>query len=91
MINDTAGKDGLVPTLLVCGAYPRMVDLDPPNPTIAQRAATVRRAMEEVKELRATQQVRDALHMRNGPNASPLHDLPLNSKVLVYRGAKQGC
>lgn len=46
-INDTAGKDVLVSTLLVFGAYPRMVDLDPPNPTIAQRAATVRRVMEE--------------------------------------------
>jgi len=29
-INDTAGLNGLVPTLLVYGAYPRMSKLDPP-------------------------------------------------------------
>jgi len=27
-INNTAGLEGLVPTLLVFGAYPRMVELD---------------------------------------------------------------
>ena len=27
-INDTAGPGGLIPTLLVFGAYPRMVDTD---------------------------------------------------------------
>jgi len=32
-INDTAGPDGLVPTLLTFGAYPRMTEMDPPAPT----------------------------------------------------------
>ena len=32
-VNDTAGLDGLVPTLLVYGAYLRMSNLDPlPRP-----------------------------------------------------------
>jgi hypothetical protein len=35
-VNDTAGPDGIVPTLLVFGAYPRMVEMDPPAATIAQ-------------------------------------------------------
>jgi hypothetical protein len=34
-INDLVGPDGLVPTLLVFGAYPRMVEADAPSPTIA--------------------------------------------------------
>ena len=42
-INDTAGPDGLVPTLLVFGAYPRLADADPPAPSIAQRAWAVRK------------------------------------------------
>jgi hypothetical protein len=29
-VNDTTGPDGLVPTLLVYRAYPRMSNLDPP-------------------------------------------------------------
>ena len=34
-INDSAGPDGLVPTLLVFRAYPRMVEADAPSPIIA--------------------------------------------------------
>jgi hypothetical protein len=34
-INDSAGPDGLVPTLLVFGAYPRMVKSDALSPTVA--------------------------------------------------------
>ena len=33
-INDSTGPDGLIPTLLVFGAYPRMVESDAPNPTV---------------------------------------------------------
>jgi hypothetical protein len=47
-VNNTAGPDGLVLTLLVFGAYSRMSTLDPPAPTITQRATVVRKAMAEV-------------------------------------------
>jgi hypothetical protein len=40
-INDTTGPDRLVPTLLVYGAYLRISNLDPPAPSIIERAATV--------------------------------------------------
>ena len=33
-INDTAGPDGLVPTLLVYGAYLKISKLDPLTPSI---------------------------------------------------------
>jgi hypothetical protein len=33
-INDTTGPDSLVPTLLVYGALPRIVEYDAPSPTI---------------------------------------------------------
>ena len=35
-INDTAGPDGLVPTLLVYKAYLRMNNLDPPALSIME-------------------------------------------------------
>ena len=35
-VNDTAGPDGLVPMLLVFGAYPWMSELDLPAPSIMQ-------------------------------------------------------
>ncbi len=82
-VNDTAGPDGLVPTLLVFGAYPRMTKLDPPALSITARATAVRKAMAKITKLRARKSVNDALHHRNGPDTAPLHDLPLNSEVLV--------
>jgi len=52
-INDSVGPNGLIPTLLVFGAYLRIVESDAPNPIVIQRAAALKKAMEEVKKLRA--------------------------------------
>jgi hypothetical protein len=84
-VNDTAGPDGLVPTLLVYGAYPRMSNLDPPAPSVTDRATAIRKAMAEIVKLRAKQTINSALHHRNGPDTTSVHDLPLNSEVLVWR------
>src|SRR6266516_285391 len=89
-VNDTAGPDGLVPTLLVFGAYPRMSELDPPAPSITLRATAIRKAMEEVSKIRAKRQVEDALNQRNGPSVGGIHELPLNSDVLVWREGNTG-
>jgi hypothetical protein len=61
-VNNTAGPDGLVPTLLVFGAFPRMTELDAPTPSIVQRATAIRKAMNEVVRLRAKIQVNNALN-----------------------------
>jgi hypothetical protein len=84
-VNDTASPDGLVPTLLVYGAYLRMSNLGPPTPSITERAAVIRKAIAEIVKLRAKQIINNALHYRNGPNTTPVHNLPLNSEVLVWR------
>ena len=52
-INDSAGLDGLIPTLLVFGAYPRMTESDVPSPTVTQRAIAFKKAIEEVKKIQA--------------------------------------
>ena len=49
-VNDTAGPDRLVPTLLVYRAYPRINNLDPPAPSM-ERAAAIRKAMAEMVKL----------------------------------------
>lgn len=84
-INDSAGLDGLVPTLLVFGAYPRMTQDSPPSLSIAQRGQAIRKAMKEVQRLRATRQVNDALRTRNGPDVLPTLTLPIQSDVRVWR------
>ncbi|RAL67593.1 hypothetical protein DID88_008346 [Monilinia fructigena] len=89
-VNDTAGPNGLVPTLLVYGTYPRLSDINPPTATIIQRAKATKKAMAEVRHIRAKRQVTEALRLRNGPSTTSVLTLPLNSEVLVWREGKGG-
>ncbi|TAQ87858.1 hypothetical protein B7494_g3834 [Chlorociboria aeruginascens] len=60
-VNDIAGPNRLVPMLLVFGAYLRMSQLDALAPTIAQRSAATKKAIDEVCNLRAQRQLQEAL------------------------------
>ena len=84
-INNTASPNGLVPTLLVYGAYLRISKLDPPTLSIMDQAAIIRKAMAEIVKLRAKQTINNALHYHNGSNITLVYNLPLNSKVLIWR------
>ena len=50
-LNNTAGPDGLVPTLLVFGAYLQMAKLDTPSPTVIQHVNVVKKAIVEIYKL----------------------------------------
>ena len=50
-INNTAGSDGLVPTLLVYKAYPKISKLDPPALSITEQVAAIQKAMTEIVKL----------------------------------------
>ena len=52
-INDTAGPDSLVPTLLVYGAYPQITEHNAPSPTVTQHAVAVKKAMAALEKFRA--------------------------------------
>jgi len=82
-INNTAGPNKLVPTLLVYRAYLRISNLGPPAPSITERAAVIQKVIAEIVKLRAKQTVNNALYYHNGPNITLVYNLPLNSKVLV--------
>ncbi len=47
-INNTAGPNSLVPTLLVYSALPRMVEYNALSPTVTQRSAALKKAMSEI-------------------------------------------
>ena len=53
VINDFAGPNSLISTLLVFGAYLCIVKSDIPNPIVIKWAAALKKAMEEVKKLKA--------------------------------------
>lgn len=84
-VNDTAGPDGLVPTLLAFGAYPRMTTESLPSPSIVKRSEAIQKAMKALRKLTAERQVTDALNTRNGPTTSDTLALPLQSEVVVWR------
>ena len=80
-INDSIGSNGLVPTLLVFRAYPRMTESDALAPSIAQHAMAIRKAMDEVQKCTASRQVNNTLNTWNGPSTISMHDLLINSPV----------
>ncbi|KAM4062355.1 reverse transcriptase (RNA-dependent DNA polymerase) [Hirsutella rhossiliensis] len=84
-INDTAGPDGIVPTLLVFGAYPRLTAESPPSASTLKRSAAMQKAMKTLRQLSAERQVKDALRTRNGPSTADVLSLPLQSEVRVWR------
>ena len=50
-VNNTAGPDRLVPTLLVYRAYSRINKLDPPAPSITEQVAAIQKAIAEIVKL----------------------------------------
>jgi hypothetical protein len=50
-VNNTAGPNGLVPTLLVYRAYPRITNLDPSALFIIDRATIIQKAITEITKL----------------------------------------
>ena len=52
-VNDTAGLNRLVPTLLVYRAYLKIGKLDPPAPSVMDWVAIIWKAMAEIVKLQA--------------------------------------
>ena len=82
-INNMAGLDGLMPTLLIFGAYPRISREDRLIISNVERAAVIKKVIAKVHRCYNTRKIIDAINMRNGPNIIVTLALPLNSNVLV--------
>ena len=52
-INNFIGPNGLIPTLLIFGAYPHIVESNILNLIVIKWAVTLKKAIEEVKKLKA--------------------------------------
>ena len=84
-MNDTAGLNDLVPPLLVFRTYPKLSEISPPAPRIYTQSQAITKAIKELSNLQATQQICDALATRNGPNIIPTLKYSPNNPVLVYQ------
>ena len=65
-VNDTAGPNRLVPTLLVYRAYPRISNLDPLTLSITDQTAIIWKAMAKMVKLQVTKQVEGIRDKENG-------------------------
>jgi len=52
-VNNTTSLNGLVPTLLVYGAYLRISNLGLTTPSITEQAAVIQKVIAEIVKLRA--------------------------------------
>jgi len=68
-VNDSAGTDGLVPTLLVFGAFPKLgMKTEAMAPNTIQRANAIREATELAEALTRAERLRRA--SKSGPTAN---------------------
>ena len=83
VLNDTAGPNGLVLTLLVFGVMPRMPIRPMELPSQLERMTAIHAARKELSQLIASHRVTQALQ-RNTPSAS-ISSLKIGDEDLVYR------
>jgi hypothetical protein len=84
IINDSMRSNELVLTLLVFDAYSRMIESDVSS-IITERAVVMRKIMNEIRKDIASRQINNAINTRNDSFTEIIHDLSLNSDVLMFR------
>jgi hypothetical protein len=82
-VNDSAGPDGIIPTLLVFGAYPRITNNSVLSLITTKRAEAIRKASNEVRRYYAKRHVEDVFRIRNSPDITVIFKLPIQSDVKV--------
>ncbi len=88
VINDSIELDDLIFTLLMFDVYLRMIEINVSSFTIIQRAIAMKKTMKEVQKFIAIRQMNDALNTRNDLIIILIHELSLNSLVLIFRENK---
>ncbi len=88
VINDSIELDELIFTFLVFDVYFRMIEMNVSLFTIIQRAIAMKKVMKEVQKFIVIRQMNDALNTRNDFVIILIHELSLNSLVLIFRENK---
>jgi hypothetical protein len=82
-VNDSAGPDGIISTLLVFEAYPKIIKDSTLSPSVIQRAEAIRKTTKEIRRFYIERQIKDALAMRNDLDIKAILNLPLQSDIRV--------
>ena len=84
-VNNTAGDNGLILTLLMFETYLCMQKFDSLFSIIIQRVDAIRKAMKKIRIIKTEKQISDALNIRNRSITDHFYNLSLNSKILIWR------
>jgi ABC-type hemin transport system substrate-binding protein len=87
-VNNTAGPNSLIPTLLVFSTYLRITTINTLSLTVTKHSKAITKAIKQIAELYAKKQVTDVLRQRNRPNISNTLDVLISKDVLVYKKDK---
>ena len=84
-VNNLAGPNRIIPTLLVFGVYPRLIKINPLSLSITKRIEAICVVIKEVYCLYIERQVKDILTIYNGLNTKITLDLPLQLNIYIQR------
>jgi hypothetical protein len=87
-INNIAGPDGLVLTLLVFGTYPQMTTTNTLFFMVTKHGKAIIKAIKQITKLHVKRQVIDVLRQRNSLNISDTLNVLIDEDVLVYKKDK---
>lgn len=90
VVNNTAWPDRLVQILQAFGVSLHMYSMDPPAPSIIQRAAVIDKAINKAWKIWAENPVANILNTRSRPFVDFAHDLLLNFDRLVWQKDNAG-
>ena len=76
-VNDLAGPNRIVLTLLVFGVYPQLTKMDPLSLSVTKRTEAIYTVTKEVRRLYIERQVKNIFAIYNSPDTKITLDLPL--------------
>jgi hypothetical protein len=87
-VNNTAGPDGLVLTLLVFSTYLRITTTNTLFLTVTKHSKVITKAIKQIVELHTKKQVTNVLRQQNSLNINNTLNVLINKDVLVYKKDK---
>lgn len=89
-INNLVGFNRLILILLIFDVYFRITKINIPSLIITWRVLTMQKTINEIQKYIVSHQVNNVLNTQNRPSTRSMHNLSINSPVLVYREGNTG-
>ena len=84
-MNDIIEYNDFVPILLIFETFPRIINDDTPTLSTTEKTKAINMVIIEMSKFHVTKQINDALYQRNGPHTIKMHNIPIDSPMLVWR------